>query len=193
MARPKEFVEEDVLQKATEVFWKKGFNGASMQDLVEAMGINRASLYDTFGDKQHLYLSCLGQYQDYNRRQFTEVMARSFSARERVRSMLMGLVDEAVNDSDRKGCFLTNAALERASEDPATQQVVCRNLRAMEEELRDIIASGQQSGELNSDLSAPTLGQYFTTLISGLRVRGKINPDRVTLEAMVDLSLRVLD
>ncbi len=193
MARPKEFDEQEVLQKATEVFWKKGFNGASMQDLVEAMGINRASLYDTFGDKQRLYLSCLDQYRDVSHHTITAETFRQLPARERLQTLFRALIDEAVADPDRKGCFVTNAALERASDDLETRRLVCRNLQFTEDIFREIVQEGQKAGEINPTLPAQALAQYWTALLAGFRVVGKVNPDRAALENLLKVALRVLD
>ncbi|MCY7349255.1 MAG: TetR/AcrR family transcriptional regulator [Cytophagaceae bacterium] len=193
MARPREFDEQEVLQKATEVFWKKGFHGSSMQDLVEAMDINRASLYDTFGNKQHLYLSCLKSYHDINQHELAGVVEGSGSARDRLRGLFILCIERFVDDPDRKGCFIANATLERVPGDPATQQLVCKTVQETEQLFRVIVEAGQQTGEINPALSPKELAQFWTTMLAGLRVVVKINPDRAALEDLMRVAMRVLD
>jgi TetR/AcrR family transcriptional repressor of nem operon len=193
MARPKEFDEQEVLRKATEVFWKKGFNGASMQDLVEAMGINRASLYDTFGDKHRLYLSCLRHYGEAAPGMVSDESFRELPARERLKCLFRTAIDELTTDPERKGCFITNAALERGAEDPDTRHLAAHYLRASEALFREIVEKGQQTGEINPALSAQSLAHYWSTLLAGLRVVGKVAPDRAAFERLLDTALRTLD
>lgn len=193
MARPREFAEPDVLEKATEVFWKKGYHAASMQDLVDAMGINRASLYGTFGDKHQLYIRCLQTYRDALHLTMSTLTARRRPVRERLGALFKYLVNEAVQDADRKGCLLANAALERGSDDPDTHREVQLHLDFTESLFRTMLEEGQRSGELDVDRPATDLSRYLTTLLAGFRVVGKVNPDRTDLETLLATALRALD
>lgn len=192
MARPREFAEPDVIQKATEVFWKKGYHAASMQDLVEAMGINRASLYGTFGDKHQLYLRCLQSYRDALHQSMNTLTARRRPIRERLGALFRHLVNEAVQDPDRKGCLLANAALERGSEDPDTHREVRLHLDFTESLFRTMLEEGQRNEELDRDRSVTDLARYLTTLLAGFRVVGKVAPDRTALENLLAIALHAL-
>lgn len=192
MSRPREFAEPDVLQKATEVFWKKGYHAASMQDLVDAMGINRASLYGTFGDKHQLYVRCLQTYRDALHLNMTTLTARRRPVRERLGALFRHLVNEAVQDADHKGCLLANAALERGTEDPDTHREVRLHLDFTESLFRTLLAEGQRSGDIPPDRPVAELARYLMTLLAGFRVVGKIAPDREVLESALAPALDAL-
>jgi TetR/AcrR family transcriptional repressor of nem operon len=192
MSRPREFAEPDVLQKATEVFWKKGYHAASMQDLVDGMGINRASLYATFGDKHQLYIRCLQTYRDALHQAMTTLTVRRRPVRERLSILFRYLVKEAVQDTDRKGCLLANAALERGSEDPDTLREVRLHLDFTESLFRALLDEGQRSGELSTDRPVADLARYLMTLLAGFRMVGKVLPDREALESALSPALDAL-
>src|ERR1043166_7581204 len=100
MARHKEFDRDEALHKAMEVFWARGYEAASVQDLVEHMGINRQSLYDTFGDKHALYLQALDRYQEVELRKLFELLARPGSVRKALRQLFTGVIEAALCDRE---------------------------------------------------------------------------------------------
>src|ERR1700738_300379 len=93
MARQKEFDREEALHKAMEVFCTRGYQAASIQDLVKHMGINRQSLYDTFGDKHALYLQALDRYREIEGRKLFELLERPGPVKNKLRQLFQGLVD----------------------------------------------------------------------------------------------------
>src|SRR5437868_5714416 len=113
MARSKDFDEQEVLSKAVNLFWLKGYNGTSMQDLVDGLGISRSSLYDTYGDKHSLYLKALESYQYAGNDQMCHIINSAPNAKEAIRSLLQFIA----NNLTQKGCFLVNAEVEVAPHD----------------------------------------------------------------------------
>src|SRR5713226_2211779 len=114
MARQKEFDREETLHKAMEVFWSRGYEAASIRDLVKHMGINRQSLYDTFGDKHALYLQALDRYCEVQSRKLFELLERPGSVKKNLRELFEGVVEKALRDRERRGCFMGNAMSELA-------------------------------------------------------------------------------
>src|SRR6267378_420333 len=108
MARHKEFDRDETLQKAMEVFWSRGYEAASIQDLVTHMGINRQSLYDTFGDKHALYLLALDRYLEVESRKVFELLERPGSVKRSLRQLFEGVVERSLCDRQRRGCFMGN-------------------------------------------------------------------------------------
>src|ERR1700716_2408121 len=104
MARQKEFDREEALYKAMEVFWSRGYEAASIQDLVRHMGINRQSLYDTFGDKHALYLQALDLYRQVETSKLFELLERRGSVRRALRQLFAGVVEGSACDGQRRGC-----------------------------------------------------------------------------------------
>src|SRR5436305_13985260 len=95
MARQKEFDRDEVLHKAMEVFWTRGYEGASMQDLVKRMGINRQSIYDTFGDKHSLFLQSLDRYREIESRKLFAVLERPGSVKKNLRQLFEEVISTA--------------------------------------------------------------------------------------------------
>src|SRR5471030_1591461 len=112
MARTKDFDENEVLNKAIDIFWHKGYNGTSMQDLVDGLGISRSSLYDTYTDKHTLFVKALESYQDTAAGQIQELINNTGPAKETVEKLLKFATTELLGDKQQKGCFMVNAEVE---------------------------------------------------------------------------------
>ena len=113
MARPREFDEEEVIDKAVEVFWAKGYEATSMQDLIDAMGIQRGSLYGTFGGKQNLFLKSLKRYSVTVVKKLLEILESKPSAVESIELFFSQLVEHLLTAGELRSCLVTNSAIER--------------------------------------------------------------------------------
>src|SRR5579871_2078456 len=124
MARIKEFDTNEALDKAIDLFWDKGYNACSMQDIVEGLGLSRSSIYETFGDKRQLFLEALKKYQ----RAALEAMEKDINAASDVREVLKQIFGSILpgnqNCSLEKGCFMVNSAIELAPHDPEIAAIV---------------------------------------------------------------------
>ncbi len=194
MARPKEFAEEEVLEKAMQVFWQKGYYNASMQDLVDGMSICRASLYDTFGDKHALYLKALDHYRTVNARAMEKTIASAVTNRNKIKAIFHWLIEEIVMDPDQKGCFMANAALEMLPEHGQTVgQLVDTNFMDHETAFAQLLRQGVASGEFRATLPLADTARFLLGTTAGLRLIGKTQRDRDALIGMVRVALSVLD
>src|ERR1700755_2679328 len=106
MARTKDFDENEVLCKAIDLFWRKGYNGTSMQDLVDGLGISRSSLYDTYGDKHTLFIKALESYKGTNAVKFGDIISNSGTAKETIKKILEFITGGLLEDECHKGCFM---------------------------------------------------------------------------------------
>jgi TetR/AcrR family transcriptional regulator, transcriptional repressor for nem operon len=192
MARNKAFEQEIVLEKAMNTFWKKGFHDTSMQDLVDAMGINRASMYDTFGDKHQLYLKSLESYREINSCAISKAIENESSSKEKIRKILRLLADESLSDTENKGCFFTNATLEMLPHDTSVNTIVCNNFNAMNQMLESIIIQAQADGEISNQLSANSLADFVQCNIGGIRVIGKTRPTAQQMYDVIENVMRIL-
>jgi len=186
MARPKKFDEAATLQKALLVFWKKGFSGTSMADLVTAMNINAPSLYDTYGDKQQLFLLALRNYQHAQQDWMTELAAQPLPVKEILSTLLKALVEETLSDPDRKGCFMVNTITELANRDDQVLKIAGENDNQIRGILAGLIKKGQSSGEISEQKSPEVLASYLFTSIMGIRVVSAANSDKALLNATLD-------
>src|SRR5262249_61525286 len=109
MARHKEFNRDEALQKAMEVFWSHGYEAASINNLVKHMGINRQSLYDTFGDKHTLYLQAIDRYREVEGRKIFELLERPGSVKKTLRRLFQSVVEESLRDQARRGRCIASA------------------------------------------------------------------------------------
>jgi TetR/AcrR family transcriptional regulator, transcriptional repressor for nem operon len=193
MARPKNFDKDEVLKLAMQVFWQKGYEATSVQDLVTQTKVNKQSLYDTFGDKHSLYLAALNSYKEENECQFGNLLAENISAKAVLQKLFDNLVAESLSETGHYGCFMNNAAVELASHDKEIGKACFDNMISMEKRFVELIKKGQKNNEISPNLSAESMAAFLFTVISGLRSAGKIKQDKNKLEEIVKTTLSVLD
>lgn len=193
MARPREFEQEAVVEAALAVFWRQGYQATSIQDLVEATGINRGSLYDTFGDKHGLFLEAVDCY----RRRYTARRLAQLEAPGPLRPKLAGFFNEmiafSVGEGRLLGCLMTNAAIELAPHDRETAVAVAANMGAMEATFYRLLTAAQQRGELAVEKSPRDLARFLMATANGLRVMAKVSPQRAAMRSVVRVALQSLD
>lgn len=188
MARTKEFDPDVALRAALDLFWRKGYEATSMQDLVEHLCIGRASLYATFGGKHDLYLKALDRYGEELGDRALHLFARPGPVLPAIRQFLTGIAD----DPERKGCLVTNTAVELLPRDRACRRRVEANFDQMERDLAGALARAQAQGELSAEKDPRALAALLLTLIQGMRVLGKLDDQR-RLDAALAATLALLD
>lgn len=193
MGRTKDFDEHDVLQRAVCLFWEKGYNGTSMQELVDSLGISRSSLYDTFGDKYQLYLRALAAYKEQYGTQLGRLTGEAISARAAIQQLLETVVTELLSDQQRKGCFTVNAGIELAGHDAQVSQLVCETEQQLEQAFIRIIRQGQEKGEIGAEKNAQALARFLNNTIKGMQVSAKSTNDRPFFDDIIAMTLLVLD
>ena len=191
MARPREFDADSVLESATRVFWTRGFDNTSLDDLCEATGLNRSSLYAAFGAKRDLYLSALARYEDGSSARIAAALDGK-PIQKGVKAFLDALIDSIVAGPGRRGCFIGNCAAEMARLDRGAAARVRRSLARIEAAFRDGLAGAQARGELPPGSNSAVLARFLTASIQGLRLVGKANPDRAALNDIARTILRCL-
>ncbi|GAB3902846.1 TetR/AcrR family transcriptional regulator [Mucilaginibacter boryungensis] len=192
MARTKDFNEEEVLKKAVCLFWDKGYNGTSMQDLVDGLGISRSSLYDTFGDKHQLYLKALETYQQGYGQQLCALIGKAPSAKAAIRELLELVARDLLGDKQRKGCFVVNAGIEMASHDKEVNGMICQSEQQLEQAFLKVIQNGQQSGELDKKQDAQAIARFFNNTVKGMQVSVKSTSNARFFQDIIDTALSVL-
>jgi len=170
MARTKEFNEDQALDKAIEIFWYKGYNGTSAQDLVTHLGLSRSSLYDTFGDKQKLFAQSLQRYQKNAQNQIMELFEKSENIKETLRDIFKQAVLESLEDRITKGCFMVNSSIELAMHDEEIAKIVKNNSQIMQEVFTKAVQKGQDLGQISRVNNARVLARFIFNNYSGIRV-----------------------
>ena len=193
MARPRDFIEEEVLQKAICVFWRKGYNGTSMQDLVDGLGISRSSMYDTFTDKHTLYLKALETYKKKSDQLLSEIFENNPSAKGAIKQLFELTINDILNDGEHKGCFLVNTEMEVAGYKNDVKDMVCQSVNNLESVFRKAIARGQENGEIGKRHDALALSRLMSNVIKGLQVSAKTTNDKAYFDDIVKTTLAILD
>lgn len=191
MARPKEFDPDQVLDRAVELFWSKGYEATSVQDLVEALGINRSSLYGTFGDKHTLYLAAIDRYCREVVDPSTVELDKAEAPLEAIRGLFLGIPGLAARRGKR-GCLLCNAAVERAPVDPAVKAEVSGGFGRLGTAFRRALGRARAAGELDRDADPAALADYLLSGYLGLIVLAKSGRKPAQLRRTAELILTPL-
>ncbi|MBB6128376.1 TetR/AcrR family transcriptional regulator [Mucilaginibacter lappiensis] len=192
MARTKEFDENEVLNKAVDLFWLKGYNGTSMQDLVDGLGISRSSLYDTYGDKYNLFIKALECYRCTASTKITHIISRNQPAKETIKQILEFITDELLGDSSRKGCFMVNAEVEVAPHDPLVKEMVCQNDQQVEDMFYQVIKKGQDDKEIAYTQDARALARSISNTVKGMQVTAKSTSEKAVFNDIIRLTMNML-
>ncbi|CAM5353484.1 TetR/AcrR family transcriptional regulator [Streptomyces abikoensis] len=193
MARTKEFDPDAALQSALELFWQRGYEATSMADLVGHLGVARASLYATFGSKHDLYLKALERYGAQRGPRVAEELARPGPALPAVRALVTRYAEEAAADDLRRGCFVTNTAVELAPHDPDAARSVEDSWRVLERALTSALTRAAEQGELPAGRDPVALARMLLVLLQGMRVVGKAAPGPARLRDAAEQALALLD
>ncbi len=190
--RPRNFDPDIALDRALQVFWRDGFQGASLSTLTEAMGINKPSLYATFGDKESLYLSALKRYRECESAHHGQVLDTEPDARRAVEAFLHSCVRSLTDPAKPGGCFVLNGTADCGQVDtPAAIQVALRQaLRVSETMIKERLKRASEDGQLPANTDVSALAAYFFTVLSGLGVQAKSGASRVKLFSVVGAVMR---
>lgn len=193
MPRVKQFNEEETLNKAMCLFWRNGFHATSMQDLVSYLGINRASIYDTYGGKKELFDKAFEHYRTTNRKQLLAFLESQESVKEGFRKLFENGISEAVCDTERKGCFVINVTTELVPNDDEMLAVIQENKAFMTATFEDFLKSGVASGEISNTKDLKNLASVLHTFFNGIKIVSKTDSNEQELLTSVDTVLSLLD
>ncbi|MFD3522782.1 TetR/AcrR family transcriptional regulator [Streptomyces sp. NPDC058653] len=194
MARTKEFDPDAALQSALELFWRRGYGATSMADLVEHLGIGRASIYATFGNKHELYLKALDRYGESHDPPLLDALSRPGAALPAVRDVVRGFAAEAAAEPGReKGCFVTNTAAELGPHDREAARRVELSWQHIETLMHAALVRARNQGELPRDRDPRALARMLLVLMQGIRVVGKNSQDPARVRDAAEQALSLLD
>jgi TetR/AcrR family transcriptional repressor of nem operon len=192
MAGVKQFDRVDVLERAMAVFWRNGYQATSIQDLVEATGINRGSLYTTFGDKRGLFLAVLEHYSH----RFAEPMMaelRDPDPRRAIERMLEAIVRRNRDSRWPRGCLYTNTSLECPGAGDDISRKMGELMAQQESAIYQVLRRAQADGSIERGQDSRALARFFVGVAHGLNVVNKASPNPAMLKDMVSVAMRVWD
>ena len=174
------------------LFWRQGYEATSVQDLVEATGVNRASLYNSFGDKHGLFLASVEHYLDTVSCARLTALEADGPALPALRQYFDEAISFSLGDGRRLGCLITNTAIEMAPHDPDCEERLRGGLARVEDCFYRLVRRGQEQGEIAPERDARALARFLLGLVQGLRVLARLDPQEDRLRDLVETGLATL-
>jgi TetR/AcrR family transcriptional repressor of nem operon len=191
MARPREFDREEALERATEVFWAKGYASTSTDDLLTAMGIARQSLYNAFQDKRTLYLEALERYQRTTIAGHLRRLNRAASPIAGIQALLLGLISN--NDDIRAlGCMGVGAICEFGSTDPDIAALRSKASPALHGRLMERLNEGQAAGEIDRSLDCAMAASFIQMMMQSIQLAARGGIEATSLRAQARFAVERL-
>ncbi len=190
MARTKEFDPDEVLDLALDLFWRRGYEGCSLRDLLETMDISRQSLYDTFGDKRSLFLKVLARYEKLA----TEGVIQLLEGKGTI-TAVRGFGEYFLSKIvlERGSCLMANTAIEVGGSDPEIQAIVRAYFGRVEAAIHAVLASAMEAGQISQGADLKALSRHLVNAIHGLGVMSRAGASRPMLRQMLNVALSVLE
>jgi AcrR family transcriptional regulator len=189
MGRPRCFREEEALDAAMRVFWDKGYEGASLDDLTEAMGINRSSLYATFGDKEELFEKVMSRYCEGPMAYMAEALQQP-TARQVIETILRKTVKALADPENPRGCLLLQGGLACGSDAEAARQAMIEHRTAGFRGIQKRMHRAQADGDLPKDVNPTDLARYVTIVLNGLSIQAVNGATPSEMKRAVAMALR---
>jgi AcrR family transcriptional regulator len=192
--RPRTFDPDTALRQALDLFWERGYEGTSLNDLAEAMGIAAASIYACFGSKEDLFRKVMYLYGTTSGEPPRRALREQPTARAAVHAMLRATADEITRPDTPHGCMLVLAAPTGAVENHAIREFLAELRRDMHSTINDRLARGVTDGDLTAPpASLDTIARYYTTVVQGLSVQARDGATRAELEAVITCAMAAWD
>jgi AcrR family transcriptional regulator len=188
MGRPRAFNVDQALDRALHVFWEKGYEGTSIVDLTEAMGINPPSLYAAFGNKETLFKKALDRYETRRDEIFEEAFA-SATARKAIQRLLEGTAERLSGRDGPSGCLMVQAALCGGEECDSVRKDLAARRAKGEVLIRKRLERGKKEGDLPKDADLVGLARYLATVMQGMAVQAASGASRKELRAIANTAL----
>jgi AcrR family transcriptional regulator len=187
--RPRTFDRADALAKAMELFWRRGYEGASLADLTETMGINRPSLYAAFGNKEALFAEALACYEEVEGGAITRLLDEAPTARAGIEASLRHNARVYASEGRPHGCMIVLSSVVGTPDSRNVRQLLAERRRAGEAELRRRIERGKMDGDVAAQADAANLASFLTAVLQGMSVKARDGASRAELDAIVDAAL----
>jgi TetR/AcrR family transcriptional repressor of nem operon len=191
--RPKEFDPDIALTEAMDVFWRQGYEATPVQDLLDAMGINRGSMYDTFGCKHDLFMKSIRHYASGFADRLEEALERDGSPMANLRALFRGM-ESALFESEGKcpGCLITNSVMELAHRDAEVAQEIETQFKRWQQAFVRLLDRAAEAGEIHGETPHKKLAAFLVAISHGSVVCAKAGAPRATIRASHDVALQAV-
>jgi TetR/AcrR family transcriptional repressor of nem operon len=178
MARPREFDMDEVLRKAMEVFWRRGYAATAMSDIYEATGLKPGSLYAAFKDKEELFRRCFEAYAEH----FRSTLPQDRAGLPAIEAWLSLQARLAADDPDRKGCLIINTVTERDLHSAATRALAAGRLQEIRDFFLRHLALAVAAGDLRRTLPIEARADALVGAVVGIMALGRAGADKRLIE-----------
>jgi TetR/AcrR family transcriptional repressor of nem operon len=190
--RPKSFDENEVIERAMHVFWREGYEGASLSDLLREMGISRQSLYDTFHNKRELFIRTIEHYRNTQLSAALLLLERDLPPVENVKDVIL-FFEKLALDASGRGCFIANTLVELGSKDPEIAALLAETLEFLRSAVEAALRTAQERGDLSRAKSPIHLSRALTNAMVGLAVMGRLPTEPSEVHEVYSGTLSMLD
>ncbi|PQA89994.1 TetR family transcriptional regulator [Chryseobacterium shigense] len=191
--RPKIFNEQEAVAKATEVFRDKGYDTASAEELLGAMGIGKGSFYLAFkGGKQELYVRSITQFSEYFYQKLSQSLAASENKIQLIKDLFISLAYASDCDKER-GCYLGNALVQLSEKDQEIKNITAQLLKKLQSLFAETIRSAREKGQTNSKEDPEIIGWHLSNLWNGIHVTRRMETSPEILKSIIEMNLKILD
>ena len=187
--RPKEFDPAEALEGAMDVFWRQGYEATAVQDLLDAMGINRGSMYDTFGCKHDLFLRAVQHYAEAFETHARETLEQPGSPLANLKALFRGMEKVLYENTECPGCLITNAVMEMAHRDATVAEELQRQFAMREKTFVQLLDRAVDAGEIPAGAPRKRLAAFLVAISHGSVVCAKAGAPRATVRAIADIAL----
>jgi AcrR family transcriptional regulator len=188
MARTKEFDRDQALRRAVEVFWDRGYEAASTEELLAAMGIGRQSMYNAFGDKRRLYIEALQHYQAETGAEMFERLSSAPSPLTALAGVLLEVARQTTEER-RRGCMAVNAATEFGQADQEIGAIVSGGVNLCHVAYERLLAEAKRTGEARPDLDERAAARFLHSTLVGMRVQARSGASPETLHDIATVAI----
>ena len=189
--RPKLFDEKVALKKAATLFWEKGYEATSTEDLIRSMGLQRGSFYNSFNSKKKLFLNAIDFHEVNSLNEFKKILKESRVPMQVIRTIFLALADCPINEH-KKGCFAGNTIAELSGIDEDLVENARNHLKALEEIFFEQIKTSQATGEIKTKVDAKLLGRYLLNLWNGINITRRVYPNKKLLYSLIEFQLEII-
>ena len=192
MGRPRGFDEDSALEAAMRVFWEKSYEGATIADLTEAMGINRSSMYAAFGDKESIFRRVMERYRAGQMTYIRQALAQP-SLRQVVAELIHGTAEFLSSPDNPRGCLLIQGALACGTDTEHVKLAMIDWRKSGEAALKKRLQQAQSEGELPREIQPADFARYLSSVMAGLGIQAANGAKRAELRRVAAIALRCIE
>lgn len=192
MPKLETFNKDFVLRQAVDVFHDKGYNATSMQDIVDATGLNRSSIYNSFDCKLNLFMECLNVYQDRYNRETSKILLKANNSLNAIELIFELYLKEIIRDKYDRGCLISNCKSEMANHEDKITNFLNNNQKSTITLLEDLVAKGQKESIINNKKTSNEYALYLFSSLQGFRMTGILITNKTHLQSIVNTVLQTL-